>query len=115
MHCRCIGDMVPLHATRSELGGGSKLRTGLSSSISRSGGWGRESKTQAEKLTALEAYRAGKLHLPPGYTLLYGADVLLLRRDDGSVVAAFSATGATPSEVARTAEEDYRANGMSSA
>lgn len=70
---------------------------------------------QIEKLTALEAYRAGKLHLPPGYELEHGADVLLLRRDDGSVVAAFSARGATPSEVVRTAEEDYRTHGMSSA
>jgi hypothetical protein len=55
---------------------------------------------QIEKPTALEAYRAGKLYLPPGYELEYGADVLLLRRDDGSVVAAFSARAATPSEVA---------------
>jgi hypothetical protein len=70
---------------------------------------------QKEKLTALEAYRAGKLHLPPGYELLYGADELLLRRDDGSVVAALSARDATPSEVARTAEEDYRSDGQSSA
>jgi hypothetical protein len=70
---------------------------------------------QIEKFTALEAHRAGKLYLPPGYALEYGADVLLLRRDDGSVVAAFSTRGATPSEVARTAEEDYRKNGKSSA
>jgi hypothetical protein len=70
---------------------------------------------QIEKLTALQAYRAGKLHLPPDYELEYGADVLLLRRDDSSVVAAFSIRGTTPSEVARTAEEDYRANGNSSA
>jgi hypothetical protein len=75
---------------------------------------GKGDKMQKEKLTALEAYRAGKLHLPPGYELLYGADVLLLRRDDGSVVAALSARGATPSEVARTAEEDYGASGDSS-
>jgi hypothetical protein len=67
------------------------------------------------KLTAQEAYLAGKLHLPPGYELLYGADVLLLRRNDGSVVAALSARGATPSEVARTAEEDYKTYGNSSA
>jgi len=44
----------------------------------------------AEKMTALEAHRAGKL---------------LLRRGDGSVVATFSASGLTPAEVARTAEE----------
>ncbi len=72
-------------------------------------------KTQAEKLTALEAHRAGKLYLPPGYKLEYGADVLLLHREDGSVVAAFSVRGATPSDVATTAEEDYRANGKSGA
>lgn len=70
---------------------------------------------QLEKFTALEAHRAGKLHLAPGYELEHGADVLLLRRDDGSVVATFSARGATPSEVARTAEEDYRTHGKSSA
>jgi hypothetical protein len=70
---------------------------------------------QIEKLTALAAYQAGKLHLPSGYELLYGAEVMLLRRGDGSVVAAFSAASTTPSELARTAEEDYRANGKSSA
>jgi hypothetical protein len=70
---------------------------------------------QIEKLTALEAYRAGKFHLAPGYELEHGADVLLLRRDDGSVVATFSARGVTPSEVVRTAEADYRTRGKSSA
>ncbi len=70
---------------------------------------------KVEKFTALEAHRAGKLHLAPGYELEHGADVLLLRRDDGSVVAAFSARGATPSEVVRTAEADYRMHGKSSA
>jgi hypothetical protein len=70
---------------------------------------------QIEKFTALEAHREGKPYLPPGYELVYGADVLLLRRDNDSVVAAFSARGATPSEVARTAEEDYRANDKNSA
>ncbi len=70
---------------------------------------------QIEKFIALEAHRAGKLCLPPGYELEYGADVLLLRRADGSMVAAFSARATTPSELARTAEEDYRANGRSSA
>ena len=70
---------------------------------------------QIEKFTALDAHRAGRLYLPPGYRLEYGADVLLLRRDSGSVVATFSARGATPSEVARIAEEDYRANDLRSA
>jgi hypothetical protein len=62
----------------------------------------------------LVTHQADRLHLPPGYELNYGADVLLLLRDDGSVVAAFSAMGTTPSEVARTAEEDYGASGDSS-
>jgi hypothetical protein len=70
---------------------------------------------KVEKFTALEAHRAGKLSLPPGYELEDGADVLLLRRDDGSVVAAFSVRGATPSEVVRAAEADYRTHGKSSA
>jgi hypothetical protein len=70
---------------------------------------------QIEKFTALKAHRAGKLYLPPGYKLDHGSDVLLLRRNDGSVVATFSARGATPSEVARTAEEDYRTYNKSSA
>ncbi len=68
-----------------------------------------------EKFTALEAHRAGKLNLAPGYELEHGADMLLLRRNDGSVVAAFSARGATPAEVARTAEEDYMTHRKSSA
>lgn len=68
---------------------------------------------QVEKLTAQEAHRAGKLYLPPGYGLDYGADVLLLRRVNGSVVAAYSARSATPAEVARVAEEDYRRHGRS--
>jgi hypothetical protein len=67
-----------------------------------------------EKLTAEEAHREGKLSLPPSYGLEYGADVLLLRRADGSA-AAFSARGVAPSEVVRTAEEDYRRNGERSA
>ena len=76
---------------------------------------GRRDKMQIEKLTAAEAHRAGKLHLPPGYELEYGADVLLVRRDDGSVAAAFSVRGTTPSEVVRTVEEDFRADRNSSA
>jgi hypothetical protein len=63
-----------------------------------------------EKLTALEAYRAGKLPLPPGYGLEYDADLILLGRDEGTLVAAFSARGTTPSEVARTAWDDHRQN-----
>lgn len=68
-----------------------------------------------EKIEAWAAYRAGKMPLPPGYELEFGADVLLLRRAEGSTVATFSARGVSPSEVARIAEEDYRANSKSSA
>jgi hypothetical protein len=67
------------------------------------------------KLTAWAAYQAGKLALPPGYKLEHDADVLYLQRDDGSVVATFSARGVAPAEVAKTAEEDHRARGKSSA
>jgi hypothetical protein len=61
-----------------------------------------------EKMTVWTAHRTGRMTLPPGYTLEHGADVLLLRRGDGSVVAVFSATGATPAEVTRVAEEDHK-------
>ncbi len=56
-------------------------------------------------MTVWSAHRAGKLCLPPGYGLEYGAGVLVVRRDDGSVVAAFSTRGVAPAEVTRTAEE----------
>ena len=65
----------------------------------------------AERLTAKDAYREGKLPLPPGYGLEHGAGALLLRRTDGSVAATFSAEGSAPAEVARTAEEDQKRNG----
>jgi len=52
----------------------------------------------ADRMTALEAYRAGILTLPPGYELEFDADELLLRRDDGSVVAGFGAGRVIPSE-----------------
>jgi hypothetical protein len=49
------------------------------------------------------------LRLPPGYVLDFSdPDVLVLRRSDGSSVAAFSALGADPTEVCRAAEEDRR-------
>lgn len=63
----------------------------------------------ADKLTALEAHREGKLDLPPGYRLEYGAAVLLLRRENGSVAATFIAKTEAPAEVARIADQDYRA------
>ena len=61
------------------------------------------------RMTALTAYLAGKMSLPPGYGLEHGANVLLLRRKDGSVVATFSASDVAPAKVAHTAEADYRA------
>ncbi len=64
-----------------------------------------------QRPTAEDAYREGRLALPPGYGLEHGAGALLLRREDGSVAAAFSAGGAAPAEVARTAEEDQKRNG----
>lgn len=36
-------------------------------------------------------------------------DVVLLRRQDGAIAAAFSARGATKEGIMRAAEEDYRA------
>jgi hypothetical protein len=68
-----------------------------------------------DNVTALDAYREGKLPLPPGDSLEYGADVLLLRREGGSVVAAFSAKGTTPSEVERTAWNDHRQSSRNTA
>ena len=61
-----------------------------------------------ENVSALDAYRDGELPLPPGYAIEHGADVLLVRREGGSVVAAFSAGGAKPEEVKRTAWDDHR-------
>ena len=66
------------------------------------------------KMTALSAYQRGKLKLPPGYRIERDADLLTLHRADGSLVGAFVASAA-PSEVARTAEDDCRANGKNSA
>jgi hypothetical protein len=59
-----------------------------------------------EKLTVLEAYREGKLSLPPGYVLEFDPDMILLRKDD-ETVAAFGVASATPSEVTKAAWEDY--------
>jgi hypothetical protein len=48
-----------------------------------------------------------RLQLPPSYILdMSDSDVLVLRRSDGSSVAAFSARGADPMELRRVAEED---------
>jgi len=45
--------------------------------------------------------------LPAGYRLELGADVLELRRDDGSLVAAFSARGFSEEAVGHAAWEDF--------
>lgn len=63
------------------------------------------------KMSALGAYLSGKLTLPSGYAVEHGANVLLLRRGDGSVVATFGAANTPPSAVARIAEQDFRSNG----
>jgi hypothetical protein len=49
------------------------------------------------RMTALTAYLAGKMSLPPGYCLEHGANVLLTRRKDGSVATTFSAREVAPS------------------
>ena len=64
-----------------------------------------------KKMTAVAVHHAGGFHLPPGYWLEADADILVMYRQDGSVVARFSARHATPSEVTRTAEKDYRISG----
>ena len=44
--------------------------------------------------------------LPAGYWVERDADIMVLHRADGSMVAAFSASGAKPAEIERAAEED---------
>jgi len=68
-----------------------------------------------ESVSALDAHRNGKLLLPPGHTIEHGADVLLLRRVGGSVVAAFNAGRATSAEVEKNAWDDYEQNNRNSA
>ena len=62
------------------------------------------------KLTALAAHHAGKLFLPPGYHMLSDAEMLLLHRSGGSMVAGFVAERTAPSEIVKIAEEDYLAS-----
>ena len=61
-------------------------------------------------LSGMETYPKGMLgfRLPPGYRVQAGPDVLVLRRADGLMVAAFVAPGPDPAEVERAAAEDHR-------
>ena len=58
--------------------------------------------------------REGKrtTRLPPGYRLdrIADPDVIVLRREDGTVVARFT-QNADPQEIRRAAEEDHRTMG----
>ena len=66
------------------------------------GSWGMVAKVENE--TAQEA------ELPKHYCLHEtDPDVVVLRRDDGTFVAAFSATGATKEGLVEAAREDYGA------
>ncbi len=47
------------------------------------------------------------MRLPPSYCVELGADLLTLRRHDGSTVATFSARGVAMELVERAAWEDY--------
>ncbi len=51
-------------------------------------------------------WERGELRLRAGYWLERDADILILHRLDGSVVAAFSARGADVGEIERAARED---------
>lgn len=51
------------------------------------------------------------LQLPPGYVMEMDSDVFVLRRDDGSMVGAFSARGVVPEDVRRVVEETERRPG----
>jgi hypothetical protein len=53
--------------------------------------------------------------LPPGYGLQMDPDELVLRRADGSMVAAFSGPGADPAEVEREAAKDCWLSGEDTA
>jgi hypothetical protein len=68
-------------------------------------GYTKWEKGMNEKMTALAAYRAGKLSLPPGYHPEVDADSLKLKRDFGSTVATFL-RNASPAVVAQAAEEE---------
>jgi len=57
-------------------------------------------------MTALDAYQTGKMTLPVGYAIEHGINVLVLRRTDGSVVAALNSASTPPSQVVWLAEQD---------
>jgi hypothetical protein len=53
---------------------------------------------------------AQEAELPKHYDLDESdPDIVVVRRDDGTFVAAFSARGATQEELVKAAQEDYRA------
>ena len=68
-------------------------------------------------LSGMDTYPMAMLvfRLPPGYRLQMDPDVLVLRRADGSMAAAFSGPGADPAEVEGEAVEDYRRSGEDTA
>jgi hypothetical protein len=49
-----------------------------------------------------------EVRLPPSYYLERDPDLIVLRRDDSRLVAAFSARGATREEIEKAAREDLR-------
>jgi hypothetical protein len=66
--------------------------------------------TKAEVLVLIgEGMTEEELELPPSYYLDEAdPDVVLLRRQDGTFVAAFSASGATKGGIVGAAEDDHR-------
>ena len=68
-------------------------------------------------LSGMETYPMAMLvfRLPPGYRLQMDPDVLVLRRADGSMVAAFSGPSVDPAEVEREAAKDYWRSGEATA
>jgi hypothetical protein len=65
-----------------------------------------DKRNMEDKLSALVAYRKGKLNLPHGYRIECDAELLTLHRHDGSKIAAFTAH-VPPAEVAKAARGDY--------
>ena len=58
------------------------------------------------RLTSNRSMAYESLSLPDGYWIERDADVLVLHRPDGSIVATFSAGGADLNEIERVARED---------